>query len=458
LQVSEESHHQISTVITRDSAVESAESDIDMYGQPLELNKTNKKWISEFDPVSSTPPSALAADMYDFHDNRREETKIQSSDSTFMDEPKLSISMYRRTESANASLLVEAALDAAEREIGAVSSPILEESNRETNLYSISSDIDFKTGCAQNEHHVVQNSPETNLDSYIQDEQGTTQCRVIQTPPTHLHLDYHVHRPLDFASSVNRSHSIEQYLEQDIQRVIHINQELTSPSRYQPNLSHSHPQPHIQPESLSGDEGDSVAQNLSLPIKEKNLQQLELAKYDGLESEFALVNRDRVRFEHFIVQPMGDQGLDMSARGFQQSYGSQIQNSAHHHHHHHHRHHLYEISERERQGVDLSRTAACMSPPSYPPPYPPPYSHVDVPRVTSLETASRSHHLHTSVSRIIASPQPASSLTSHLLPESLESRILSSPPPSMPTYNTAYPVGPSPYHTSRSGYHYSGYY
>ncbi|XP_011498074.1 PREDICTED: uncharacterized protein LOC105362345 [Ceratosolen solmsi marchali] len=458
-QVNVESHNQISTVITRDSAVESAESDADIYGQPLELNKTNKKWITEFDPATDTPPSTLAADIYDFHENRRDETKIQSSNSTFIDEPKLGISMYRRTESASASLLVEAALDAAEREIGAVSSPILEENDRESNLYSISSDLDFKTNCAQNEHQVVQNSPETHLDTYIQDEQSTTQTRATHTPPSHLHLDYHIHRPLDYVSAANRSHSIEQYLEQDIQRVIHINQDLTSPSRYQQNLSHSHPQPHLQPESLSGDEGDSVAQNLSLPMKEKSMQQLELAKYDGLESEFALVNRDRARFEHFVVQPAGDQGLDMSARGFQQAFESQIQTSAHHHHHHHHhhRHHLYEMSERERQGVDLSRTASCMSPPTYPSPYPP-YSHVDVPRVASLESASRSHHLHTSVSRIITSPQPASSMTSHLVPESLESRILSPPPPSMPAYNTAYPVGPSPYHTSRSGYHYSGYY
>lgn len=372
--------------------------------------------------------------------------------------------MYRRTESSNASLLVEAALDAAEREIGAVSSPNLEDSDREANLYSISNELDFKTACTQGQ--MIHRSPNGHLDSYMQEDLANSPAvtpHARHTPPGHMHLDYHIHRPVDYVnmSGVRTSHSIEQYLDQqDLQRVIHVPQDVpTSPTRYQEIPHHHHPHPlhhhhqHHQMvgDGLSSDEGDSVAQNLSLTVKEKSLQQIELSKYDGLESDFALINRDRVRFEPLIVQSSADQGLDMSARGLQQAFGSQ---------NHHHHHHIYEMNERERQGVDLSRTsAACMSPPpSYPPPYPSPYSHVDVPRVVSLESSSRSHHLHTSVSRIIASPQPASSLASHIGPDSLDTRILSPPPPTMPSYNSTYPVGPAPYHTSRPGYHYSGYY
>ncbi|XP_014217302.1 uncharacterized protein LOC106645860 [Copidosoma floridanum] len=481
---SEEPSEPIPTVnepSTESPTEENTESDVDLMSisyRSRTPNKNDKKWIGEFDPtpMAQPPPPPPAnvtpTDIYDFQDNRSDEDKIQDQpqqqlSQNLIEETKLGLSLYRRTDSSNASLLVEAALDAAEREIGVVSSPILEDNDRDTNLYSLSNELDFKTACSQAQ--VVHRSPDTgvHLDSYMQDELAaspTVNQHIRHTPPNHMHLDFHLHRPVDYVSTAGRTHSIEQYIDQqDLQRVIHVSQEVpTSPQRY-PEISHPLSHPHLHPaslhhhqhhqvpsEALSDSEGDSVAQNLSLSMKEKSLQQLDLSKYDGLESEFSLANRDRMRFEPLIVQSTTDQGLDMSARGFQQTFGSQVQN------HHHHHHHLYEMSERERQGVDLSRTATCMSPPSYPPPYPS-YSHVEVPRVVSLEPTPRSHHLHTSVSRIIASPQPASSLTSHLVPESLESRILSSPPPSMPTYNTSYSVGPAPY-TSRSGYHYSGYY
>ena len=471
LNENEESNQQIPIdSAIRNSPVESTESDVDLYSTS---RKISKKWIGEFDVAPNTPSTIPTPNVYDFQNNRREsvEEKIQlpSHNQHSLDDTKLGLSMYRRTESSNASLLVEAALDAAEREIGAVSSPILEDSDREANLYSIPNELDFKAACSQSQ--MVHKSPNGHLNSYMQDElvtspAGTPHAR--HTPPSHIHLDYHLHRPVDYINATSRTHNIEQYLDQqDLQRVIHVSQESsTSPSRYQEiphphshpqthhlSLSHTHPHHHqVANEAISSDEGDSVAQNLSLPMKEKSLQQLEFSKYDGIDNDFSLVNRERVRFESLIVPSAADQGLDMSARGFQQTFGSQVQNSPHHHHHH-----LYEMNERERQGVDLSRTSACMSPPAYSSPYAP-YSHVDVPRVVNLESASRSHHLHTSVSRIITSPQPASSLTSHLVPESLETRILSPPPPSMPTYNATYSVGPSPYHTSRTGYHYSGYY
>ncbi|KAJ8682037.1 hypothetical protein QAD02_017829 [Eretmocerus hayati] len=472
---SEQPPHQMSEINSNVvSPSGSVESNVDIYGSTrLPSKLESKKWLGEFDPPAcpspgpppspipppmpppSLPPPPPNVDIYDFHDvGRKDEDKMPQP--SFIDDTKLALGMYRRTESSNASLLVEAALDAAEREIGVVTSPILEDSDRESNMYSIHNDLDFKVHRPVSPHQV-----DAHLDSYMQDELvATASPHPRHSPPLpHIHPDYHLHRPLDYVSS-SRTHSIEQYLDQqEMQRMIHASQEVpSSPSRYQDMPPHLHSHPHLhhhhQPllvgDGLSSDEGDSVAQNLSLSVKEKGL---EVGKYDALESEFALVNRDRVRFEPLIVQSSADQGLDMSARGLQQAFGAQVQS-----HHHHHHHHLYEMSERERQGVDLSRTSTCMSPPPYPPPYAPPYSHVDGPRVVSLESTSRPHHLHTSVSRLIASPQPPSSLTSHLVPESLESRILSPPPPSMPTYNSTYSVGSASYHASRSSYHYSGYY
>lgn len=336
-----------------------------------------------------------------------------------MEDSKLGIGMYRRTESSNASLLVQAALDAAEREIGAVSSPPLMDridTDREANLY-----ISNELACSQSQVH---RSP-PNMDSYMQEELATSSPSVTphprHTPPGHMHLDYHsIHRPVDY---VRPSHSIEQYLDQqELQRVIHVPQEVmpTSPTRYQEVIHHPHHPLHLHhqiqdPGGMSSDEGDSVAQNLSLTsVKEK------IPKYDTLEPDF-LMARDRMRFEPLIVQSAerDNQGLDMSARAFN-----------------HHHHPLYDMSERERQGVDLSRTSSEAYPGSF-------YSHVD----------SRSHHLHTSVSRIIASPQPP-------MHESLDARIMSPPlPPNMPGYNAGgYAVGPTSYHAARPGYHYSGYY
>ena len=461
-----------------ESPMENIRTEIDLYGTSRMQSKGSKKWMGEFNPQPTTDisnnhlsESSVTQDVYEFEDSRKEvdeedeeEEQVVSQAQNILNGNKLGMSMYRRTESASASLLVEAALDAAERDIGAVSSPILDDNDRETHLYSISNQL---------QSPMPQRSPDAHLDSYIQQQEDlmppspTPDSR--HTPPNHLHIDYHLHRPLDYMTT-SRTHNIEQYLHhEDLPRVsspntyIHVQQEdLTSPSatpnpRYQ-DMHHHHHQ--VPTDNLSSDEGDSVAQNLSLSVKEKALQ-LDLStnyKYDALDSEFG---RERSNFEPLVLTSGELQGLDMSARGFHHSFGSQAQNTRYHHHH------LYEIS--ERQSVDLSRTGGySMSPP--PPPPPPPYPHSDVLRVVSLDltpggrhsvdlSLSRSHHLHGPGARLITSPQPPGSATSHVVPDAVEGRILSPPPPPLPGYNSTYPVSPTPYHPPRPGYHhYSGYY
>ncbi|XP_066595787.1 uncharacterized protein [Prorops nasuta] len=451
--------------------IESVRTEVDLYTVSRLPSKGSKKWLGEFNPpptpeisgghISTTPASQ---DVYDFDDSRKEEEEkisVTSNSHSLIDSSKLGLSVYRRTESSNASLLVEAALDAAERDIGAVSSPILEDNDRDANLYSISTQL---------QSPISQRSP-NHLESYMQQPEElispapTPDNR--QTPPSHLHVDYHLHRPVDYMNS--RTHNIEQYLHhEDLPRVtspsyIHVQQEeLVSPSvtpnsRYQ-EVHHHH---QVPADNLSSDEGDSVAQNLSLSGKEKSLQS-ELSstyKYDALEQDFS---RERSNFEPLVFNSGELQGLDMSARGFHHSFGSQVQNTRYHHHH------LYEIT--ERQSVDLSRTGGYSMSPPPPPPPPPPYPHSDVLRVVSLDltpggrhsvdlSLTRSHHLHGSGARVITSPQPNGSSSAHVVPDTVEGRILSSPPPPLPGYNPSYPVSPAPYHPPRPGYHhYSGYY
>lgn len=438
--------------------IENLRPDGDLYGTSRLQSKGSKKWMGEFN-TPSTPeipvppqPSSAASDVYGFED-RKEEEKITQA---LIDESKLGLNVYRRTESSNASLLVEAALDAAERDIGAVSSPILEDNDRDTNLYSISTHL---------QSPMPQRSPDAHLDSYIQQQELMSPAPTPDnrhTPPNHLHMDYHLHRPVDYMSA--RTHNIEQYLHhEDLPRVsspnnyIHV-QDLVSPAatpnpRYQDVHHHQ-----VPTDNLSSDEGDSVAQNLSLSVKEKALQ-LDLStsyKYDSIESDFG---RERNNFEPLVLNSSELQGLDMSARGFHHSFGAQVQNARYHHH-------LYEIT--ERQTVDLSRTGGySMSPPPPPPPYP----HNDVLRVVSLDltpggrhsvdlSLSRSHHLHGPGTRLLASPQPSGVSNSHVVPDTVDGRILSPPPPPPPPgYNPTYPVSPAPYHPPRPGYHhYSGYY
>ncbi|XP_072760880.1 uncharacterized protein [Anoplolepis gracilipes] len=458
------------------TTMESVRTEVDLYGTSRVQSKGSKKWLGEFNPpptsdiaVHLPPVSAPSSDVYDFEDSRKDGSGEKviaraTASSLVMDSNKLGLSVYRRTESANASLLVEAALDAAERDIGAVSSPILEDNDREANLYSISSQLQSP--------QMPQSRSPNHLDSYIQQQEElispapTPDDR--HTPPSHLHVDYHLHRPVDYINA-SRTHNIEQYLHhEELPRVsspnyIHMQQEdLVSPSatpnpRYQ-DVHHHHHQ--VPTDNLSSDEGDSVAQNLSLSVKEKALQ-LDLStsyKYDSLgEQDFA---RERSNFEPLMLNSGELQGLDMSARGFHHSFSAQVQNTRYHHHH------LYDIG--ERQTVDLSRTSSysMSSPPPPPPPYP---SHSDVLRVVSLDltpggrhsvdlSLSRSHHLHGSGTRVITSPQPAGSAATHVVPDAGEGRILSPPPPP-PGYNPSYPVSPAPYHPPRPGYHhYPGYY
>lgn len=461
------------------TTMENGQTEVDLYDASRTLSKGSKKWLSEFNPpptsdiavhlpVVSTV-SAQSSDIYDFEDGRKDGgsekaiSRTNATASNLIESNKLRLNVYRsRTESANASLLVEAALDAAERDIGTVSSPILEDNDRESNLYSISSQLQSPIPHSRSPNH---------LDSYIvqQEEELISPAPTPDdrhTPPNHLHVDYHLHRPVDYINT-SRTHNIEQYLHhEELPRVsspnyIHMQQEdLVSPSatpnhRYQEAVHHHQ----VPTDNLSSDEGDSVAQNLSLSVKEKALQ-LDLStsyKYDTLEQDFT---RERSNFEPLVLNSGELQGLDMSARGFHHSFGAQMQNTRYHHHH------LYDIG--ERQSVDLSRTGSySMSPPPPPPPYP----HNEVVRVVSLDltpggrhsvdlSLSRSHHLHGSGTRVITSPQSVGSATAHVtVPDAAESRMLSPPPPPLSGYNPSYPVSPAPYHPPRSGYHhYPGYY
>ncbi|XP_020294642.1 uncharacterized protein LOC109860154 isoform X2 [Pseudomyrmex gracilis] len=466
-----------------DTTIENIRTEVDLYSTSRVQSKGSKKWLGEFNPsptsdianaaVSHLPTvSVQSSDVYDFESGRKDsdsEKAISRTSTTvipsLIDSNKLDLNVYRRTESANASMLVEAALDAAERDIGrAVSSPILEDTNREANLYSISNHLQSPLPHSRSPNH---------LDSYIQQQEElispapTPDDR--HTSPTHLHVDCHLHRPVDYINT-SRTHSVEQYIHhEELPRVspnyIHMQQEdLVSPSatpnsRYQ-EVYHHH---QVPTDNLSSDEGDSVAQNLSLSsVKEKALQ-LDLStsyKYDSLEQDFS---RERSHFEPLVLNSGELQGLDMSARSFHHSFGAQMQNTRYHHHHHH----LYDIG--ERQSVDLSRTSSySMSSP--PPPPPPPYPHSDVLRVVSLDltpggrhsvdlSLSRTHHLHGTGTRVITSPQPAGSATTHVVPDAGEGRMLSPPPPPLSGYNPGYPVSPAPYHPPRSGYHhYPGYY
>ncbi|XP_018306131.1 uncharacterized protein, partial [Mycetomoellerius zeteki] len=456
------------------ATMENEQTEVDLYDTSRTLSKGSKKWLTEFNPppasdiaVHLPAVSAPSSDIYDFEDGRKDGgsekavSRVSATASNLLESNKLRLNIYRsRTESANASLLVEAALDAAERDIGTVSSPILEDNDRETNLYSISNQLQSPIPQSRSPNH---------LDSYIvqQEEQLMSPAPTPDdrhTPPSHLHVDYHLHRPVDYINT-SRTHNIEQYLHhEEMPRVsspnyIHMQQEdLVSPSttpnhRYQDVHHHQ-----VPTDNLSSDEGDSVAQNLSLSVKEKALQ-LDLStsyKYDSLEQDFT---RERTNFEPMVLNSGELQGLDMSARGFHHSFGTQMQNTRYHHHH------LYDIG--ERQSVDLSRTGSySMSPPPPPPPYP----HNEVVRVVSLDltpggrhsvdlSLSRSHHLHGSGTRVITSSQPVGSTTTHVVPDVGEGRMLSPPPPPLSGYNPSYPVSPAPYHPPRSGYHhYPGYY
>ncbi len=454
------------------TTIETEQTDVDLYDTSRTLSKGSKKWLTEFNPpptseiaVHLPAISAPSSDIYDFEDSRKDAdsekvvSRTSATTPNLIESNKLRLNIYRsRTENTNASLLVEAALDAAERDIGAVSSPILEDNDRDTNLYSISSQLQSPMSQSRSPNH---------LDSYIvqQEEELISPAPTPDnrhTPPSHLHVDYHLHRPVEYIST-SRTHNIEQYLHhEELPRVsspnyIHVQQEdLVSPSTT-PNHRYQDVHHQVPTDNLSSDESDSVAQNLSLSVKEKALQ-LDLStsyKYDSLEQDFT---RERSNFEPLVLNSGELQGLDMSARSFHHSFGAQIQNTRYHHHH------LYDMG--ERQSVDLSRTGSY----SMSPPPPPPYPHNEVVRVVSLDltpggrhsvdlSLSRSHHLHGSGTRVITSPQTIGSTTTHVVPDASESRMLSPPPPPLSGYNSSYPVSPTPYHPPRSGYHhYPGYY
>ncbi|KAF7989609.1 hypothetical protein HCN44_008283 [Aphidius gifuensis] len=454
-------------------------------------SKGSKKWMGEFNPPSiklSEPSHQVAlsqTDIYEFDDTNKKETiAITNIDD------KLTMNIYRRTESTNASLLVEAALDAAERDIGTVSSPILDDTDRDGNIYTITNQLNSPLPSSR--------SPDdSHIDFHMQQQQQDDLMSPVPTPdnrnssPLNIHNDYHIHRNIDYISST-RAHNIDQYLHNDdIPRTssspppsasttnyIHMSHgDLESPSttpnsRYHQDIHHPHPlHPHhhhqhhhqqhqVQNDNLTDEENESVAQNLSISVKDKSLQ-LDLStsyKYEQLDLEF----RER-NFEPFILTNEL-QGLDMSARSFHTFNGQSpryqqppTSSSSSHHHY---------DNINERQSVDLSRSSNNYSPPPYP------HGGSDVLRVVSLDlTPGGRHsvdlspirsHLHNNTSRIITSP-PSPGSTSHIVDENIDTRLLSSsplPPPlaPLPSYSSAYPVSPAAYHPPRPGYHYSGYY
>lgn len=400
-----------------------------------EIRKVDKKWTSELDIESSLAAETTGDDQSNEHEGAPSPFRV----STAINDEKLEVTSQKRQESYNASLLVEAALDAAERDIGVVSISPLEDNEQHESTDMYSNELGFKSVDYQVE------ATDGNLESYMHDELVLSCHPINPNFRQALPSSSQYRSTAGYISTPNRLHSIEQYLEQDI---------LTSPRYDEINQLHNTFQMQSQPahrstiDPVSSDDSDSAVQNLSLPVKDKSIQQQQMAKYNYTSS----VNR--AKFEPLVVQSApAEQGLDMSARGFHQTSDFQMQNSNHLHHYHSHlHHHPYNVDESERQGVDLSTSGPCVSPPSYSSTYPS-YSHIDVPRVFNLESTSRSHQLHTAVSRIISSPLPAENMPTLL---SSDAQVwlhpsLTSPIP--PTFNAAtYSLGTA-HHTSRSGHH-----
>ncbi|XP_058791134.1 uncharacterized protein LOC131664226 [Phymastichus coffea] len=446
----EPSSTELNRLETVESSAESAETNSDIHDRECtteEIDKVDKQWTNKLDTESTAVLSPETFNIDTIQSNVQENGEAPSAYPIVTNEEKLETPSCKRQESYNASLLVEAALDAAERDIGVVSIPSLEDNDQaNADLYSVPNELGFKS----TDYQVAHEPNSSNVDSFVNDE-------LVMAPAVIPHARQALtmnaqYRSSGYVSMPSRLHGIEQYLEQEI---------LTSPRYDEVNSFHSNanfqipPQPHrLTVDPISSNDSDSAVQNLSLSVKDKNIQQIETSKFD-YKPDYNLVSKARVKFEPLVVQSAREQGLDMSARGYQRTSESQMQNSNHLHHYHHHHHNPYKTDENERHGVDLSISAPCVSP-SYTSIYPS-YPHVDVSRVVNLEPTSRSHQLHTAVSRIIASPLPETLLTS-FSSDTTEVRVLPSSPSPISTYNTSsYSIGTG-YHTTRSGYHYCNYY
>ncbi|XP_047111747.1 uncharacterized protein LOC124788521 [Schistocerca piceifrons] len=469
-----------------------------LYTTKVVVSKGSKKWMG--DSILPLVPSPKR-DIYEFVDEkqiREDERKVSVEDTDRVIEHE---SVFRRPESSNASLLVEAALDAAERDIDISSmvpstasttvitaSELAGTKEQTGNLYdlphsqshlvngnhhhqalSMQSPIHNKTeqdNHVENylvspsttpEHHLQpqRSSPDNNhlqqMDSYTLQRQSPSQ------PDAESLNNHSQHRPhvVDVYALQHRDDEGSESVPQGY-AIQHRQEELMSPAGT-PDASYSlhHQEEIISPAGTpapataaatydlpAADDASSCdegeVQNLSVGIKGK----LDLAAYKQYESldEFSRVGD---RFEPLtVVGNSGElQGLDMSARTYH-PHPTHPQSFPRYHHA------LYE----ERQSVDLSRGSGYASPPPY-------GGHSEVLRVVSLDLTPGGgrHSVDLSLPRAAVVPGQ----------QALSERIVSPPPPH-PNYH-GYPLSPSPYHpasrtphitsTSPTTYHhYSGYY
>ncbi|PSN33065.1 hypothetical protein C0J52_14152 [Blattella germanica] len=415
------------------------------------MSKGSKKWLG--DPTPVPVPRAPSPEL---EDDKEPEDDLAIS----VAEPerqKTPPPIYRRPESSsNASLLVEAALDAAERDIdmtGVVTSPTVITTNGKQNAETL------YPHHLVNGHLATSPSPPTDhMDGYALQSPATTPDPQEGSPSEHLQqlegyaspprIHYGMHHQEDLISPAETPHPTG---------YLHHPEDMSPDQRggpvegYSPRYELQH---QVPTDNLSSDEGEG-AQNLSMGLKEKAGLTLDLAY-----KQYEVLEELRPGFEPLLVGGAELQGLDMSARGY---HPSNFASS---------RYHLYEAP--ERQSVDLSMAGRAGNGYSSPPP-PPPYSHSEVLRVVSLDLSRHHpHHPHHQLPAPRAmTPSPAPPSTpNHVVPEMSRmgnqglvdpGRILSPPP--HPSYQS-YPLSPSPYHrtphiasTSPSAYHhYSGYY
>ena len=435
------------------------------------MSKGSKKWLGDPSPLEASRPLPEKSPLYELDDEKEPEDSVAMN----VSEPecqKTPPPIYRQPESSsNASLLVEAALDAAERDIdisGVVTSPtVITASDKQNSepLYP---------------HHLVNghlapspSSPADHMDSYTLQSPATTPDPQEGSPSGHLQqlegyaspprMHYSMHHQEDLISPAETPHPAG-YMHQS-EEMSPDNERGGHMDGYSPHYELHH---QVATDNLSSDEGEG-AQNLSLGLKEKAGLTLDLAY-----KQYEVLEELRPGFEPLLVGSTELQGLDMSARSYHHgNFGSQTVSR------YHHTSVLYDMAAGgpERQSVDLSMTSRVGNGYTSPPP-PPPYSHSEVLRVVSLDLSRHHpHHPHhqLSVPRAMT-PSPAPPGTpNHVVSEMNRmstvsnqglvdpGRILSPPPHT--SYQT-YPLSPSPYHrtphiasTSPSAYHhYSGYY
>ncbi|XP_069677916.1 uncharacterized protein [Periplaneta americana] len=430
------------------------------------MSKGSKKWLGDPTPLEAPRASPEKSPLYELDDEKDVEDVV-TMNVVEQERHKTPPPIYRRPESSsNASLLVEAALDAAERDIdmsGVVTSPTV----------ITASDKQLYPQHLVNGHLPSSPSPPTDhMDSYTLQSPATTpegsptghlqQLEGYASPPR---MHYSMQHQEDLISPAETPHPTgymhhPEEMSPDNQRGGHM-------EGYSPRYELHH---QVPTDNLSSDEGEG-AQNLSLGLKEKAGLTLDLAY-----KQYEVLEELRPGFEPLLVGSTELQGLDMSARSYHHgSFGSQTVSR------YHHTSVLYDMAAAggpERQSVDLSMTTGRAGNGYTSPPPPPPYSHSEVLRVVSLDLSRHHpHHPHHQLPAPRAmTPSPAPPGTpNHVVPEMSRmstvgnqglvdpGRILSPPP--HPSYQS-YPLSPSPYHrtphiasTSPSAYHhYSGYY